>query len=131
MASTKTIPRLWGEWTPHFYGSGTTIVVLDKYQHKPWLYIYADSATDELRYMRARIGMCHELSEYMNGGERPAWLDDFERLNEYEAKALSGADICATGPMVDSDPPNMNWVSDDSDGAKNDRAKLMDVLFPA
>ncbi len=122
-------PRLWGEWQSTFFGSGTTIVQLKEYAHKPHLYIYADSAVDEDRWMRDRYQMCDQLRDYMNGGDRPAWLDDIERLTETEAKSLMGASISAVGPMVDVDPPKCNWHTDDSDDAKNDRARLMDAVF--
>lgn len=121
--------RLWGVWEPAFYGSGTTIVRLAEHVSKPWLYIYADAAIDETRYMRDRYAMCNSLCEFMNGGERPAWLDDFERQTEETAVALAGGSISATGPMVDVDPPNLNWRTDDRDQAKMDRALLMDVVF--
>ena len=123
------MPRLWGEWEPRFYGSGTTIVALKEHAHKPHLYVYSDSAIDEDRWMRDRYDMCNQLAAFMNGGERPAWLDDIERLTEESAKSLMGASITATGPMVDVDPPKCNWRTDDSDEAKNDRARLMDAVF--
>ena len=121
--------RLWGEWTVQFYGSGTTIVCLQKHQHKPHLYIYADAASDESRYMADRFEMCYQLREFMNGGERPQWLDDFDRQSEGYAESLSGAQIQAVGPMVDVDPPNLDWRWDESPQCADDRARVMDVLF--
>lgn len=129
MRCDQCSPRIWGEWEPRYYGSGTTIVGLRLHQHKPHLYIYADAAVDESRYMRDRYEMCRQLTAYMNGGERPEWLDDFERLDEISSRSLCGGQIFATGPVYDRDPPNLFWVQDDSDDAKNDRARLMDVLF--
>lgn len=123
-------PRIWGEWEPRFYGSGTTIVALKTHTHKPHLYVYSDSAVNEDRWMRDRYAMCNQLADFMNGGgERPVWLDDMERINEVSARALTGASIDATGPMIDIDPPNLNWRQDESDEAKNDRARLMDAVF--
>jgi hypothetical protein len=124
-------PRLWGEWQSQFYGSGTTIVTLKKEIHKPYLYVYADKGVSEDRYMRDRYEMCDQLAAYMNGGERPVWLADMERVSEVLAVSLAGASISATGPSIDIDPPNLNWREDDSDDAKNDRARLMDALFLA
>jgi len=123
------MPRLWGEWDCAFFGSGTTIVRLKEHQHRPHLYVYSDSTLDEDRWMRDRYAMCYQLRDHMNGGDRPVWLDDIERLTETFAKALTGASISAVGPMVDADPPNLNWVWDESDDAKNDRARLMDAVF--
>jgi hypothetical protein len=97
---------------------------------KPHLYVHADSSYDEDRYQRDRYVMCDELAAYMNGvGKRPAWLDDMERVSEVKAVSLAGASVRATGPSIDIDPPRLNWREDDSEEAKNDRARLMDALF--
>lgn len=129
MIATDKAPRIWGEWEPAFYGSGTTLVRLKGAERKPWLYIYSDSAIDEDRWMRDRYQMCYDLTAFMNGGARPAWLSDFERTGETQVVSLSGGSITATGPMVDADPPNLNWQQDDSEDAKSDRARLMDAMF--
>ena len=121
--------RLWGEWDCAFFGSGTTIVRLKEYHHKPHLYVYSDSTPDEDRWMRDRYDMCNQLRDFMNGGDHPVWLSDIERLTETTAEALTGASIHAVGPMIDADPPNMHWVTDDSDDSKDDRARLLDALF--
>lgn len=129
MSATTIKPRIWGEWQPKFYGSGTTIVVLKKYQHKPHLYVYADVGLDEDRTQSDRYPMCQQLADYMNGGEHPTWLADFERLTETTAKSLAGGQIFSTGPSIDKDPPKLLWVQDESDEAQGDRARLMDALF--
>lgn len=121
--------RLWGEWEPQFYPSGTTVVTLRSHQHKPHLYIYADKSINENRNDRDRMLICKELSTYMNGGDRPAWLDDFDRASETGASSLAGGEIFATGPSIDEDPPNLSWRQDDSAQARDDRARLIDALF--
>jgi hypothetical protein len=121
--------RLWGEWEPRFFGSGTTIVHLREYQHKPWLYIYADVAVDDSRYARDRCNMCYQLADFLNGGPPPLWLSDFTRRTETYADALAGANISAVGPMIDRNPPALDWVHDDSSQCVDDRARLMDALF--
>ena len=122
-------PKTWGRWIPEAYESGTTIVVQREQAHKPHLYVFADAAVDDDRYLRDRYAMCQQLADYLNGGERPAWLDDFERTSEIVSKSLAGGSISAVGPMIDSDPPKLNWITDDSDDARNDRARLMDAVF--
>ena len=126
-----TTPRLWGEWEVRSYQSGTMNVSLKIEQRKPWLYVFADKATDEDRQDRERYEMCEQLAAFLNGGDRPAWLADMIRTKEEAAYSLAGASIMATGPMFDRDPPNLHWDQDESDDAKNDRARLMDVLFLA
>lgn len=123
-----TSPRIWGEWKPMFFGSGTTIVLQDEFKHKPHLYVYPDCSIDEARYMRDRYAMCYSLAEFMNGGDRPAWLDDFYRVSENGIESLSGAKTYATGPCIDRNPPRLDWVVDESDECRNDRARLIDVL---
>ena len=124
-------PRLWYQWEACFYQSGTAIVAqrLMTYE-KPWLYIYADHNpnSDGEDTDKNRIAMCNELKRFMNGGERPKWLDDFERVSEVKLVALAGASITATGPMIDRDPPNLFWVQDKSIEAAHDRARLIDCL---
>ncbi len=130
MVEPQVIPRLWGEWEPQFFQSGTTVLALRSAARKPHLYVHADSSYDEDRYQRDRYVMCDELAAFMNGvGKRPAWLDDMERVSEVKAVSLAGASVRATGPSIDIDPPRLNWREDDSDEAKNDRARLMDALF--
>lgn len=122
-------PRLWGEWEPAFFGSGTTLVRLKEYDHKPYIYVYASVGLDDDRSQSDRYPMCQQIADYMNGGDAPRWLDDFIRIGDATAKSLCGGQIFAVGPSIDNDPPNLNWVQDDSDQAVYDRAKLMDVLF--
>jgi hypothetical protein len=65
----------------------------------------------------------------MNGEARPVWLDDLRRITEEHAEDVDGASITATGPSIGIDPPNLIWMQDNSDDAKNARARLMDRLF--
>jgi hypothetical protein len=113
------------EWLSMLYESGTTIVTRNATE--PHLYIYGDASESEDRYISDRCIVCDAIRDFLNGGIRPQWLDDFERISETEAKSLTGASIEAVGPMIDCDPPNLHWIQDPS--AHNDRAKLMDSLF--
>jgi hypothetical protein len=128
MSIATTTPRLWGEWQPQYYGSGTTIVVLREYQYKPHLYVYADRGIDEDRQQSDRFPMCQQLADFLNGGERPVWLDDLMRVDETRLEGLSGASIHAVGPMYDCDPPKLHWIQDDSEDCANDRARLIDAI---
>ena len=105
---------------PFKYGEGDT---------RPHFYIYGPGGTDDDDGTRNRYKVCDDVRDYMNGGERPKWLDDLTRVSEERAEDLDGTSITATGPMVDSDPPKCFWVQDDSDEAKNARARLMDRLL--
>ena len=118
----------WGEWEPQFFPSGTTVVSLKGRHRKPNLYIYADVGIDEDRTQRDRYEMCRQLADFLNGGDRPDWLTDFHRLGEVRLDSLAGASISATGPSVDRDPPNLDWVQDDSREAQRDRARLIDYV---
>lgn len=122
-------PRLWGEWHVRSYHSGTMNVEIKSLLRKPWLYVFADHAADEDRQQRERYQMCEQLAAFLNGGARPAWLADMIRTSGTVAVSLAGASISAIGPVIDRDPPNLDWVDDESDDAKDDRARLMDALF--
>ena len=129
---TESKTRLWGQWEPQFYGSGTTLVRLKFFEgcgKYPHLYIYADSAINETRYMQDRYEMCKQLAAFLNGANHPIWLDDFTRNTESNAKSLSGGSITATGPSYEKIKGSGNWFIDESDEAKNNRARLLDVLF--
>ena len=120
-------------WIVTTYGSGTTTVSLRRAKpiREPWLYVYGPNnpERDEDRYYRDRQKVCQDVCDYLNGGSRPAWLDDLERTTEIHAESLDGTSISACGPMFDADPPHLNWRTDESDDAKNARARIMDLVF--
>lgn len=116
-------------WKPRFFGSGTCIVTDDS-KRGPWLYVYGPASDDEGQWMRNRMTMCGELADYLNGGKRPTWLDDLERVSETRAVDLDGTGISAVGPMVDRNPPKLDWAQDDSEEAQDARRRLMNKLRP-
>jgi hypothetical protein len=114
-------------WTQRAYESGTQIVTTDE-PGEPWLYICYPGSHDDDDHYRIRWQMCSELAAFLNGGPRPAWLDDMRRVSETTLKGIDGSDIEAVGPMYDADPPNLNWRTCDDDESKNKRARLIDRL---
>ena len=116
-------------WQPEFYVSGTCIVVDRESVRTPHLYIYGPRHEDDDKTQTQRMRLCYEIAEYMNGGERPSWIDDLERRSEDSADDLDGTSIRATGPSVDVNPPNLDWREDVSDEAVLARARLMDIFF--
>jgi hypothetical protein len=116
-------------WECQYFGSGTTIVT-QCVPRQPHYYIYGPrNEGDERAETRDRFRTCEQIRDFLNGGDRPAWLDDMERRDEISAEGLDGTSIFATGPSIDRDPPNLDWIQDDSDEAKSARARLMDLLF--
>lgn len=117
-------------WQVRCYGSGTTNVEdMDSHAgESPWLYVVVVYPIDGDR-SRQRYEMCQDLCRFLNGGPRPAWLDDMERVSEYELSAVDGSSVQACGPMFDADPPNLNWQTRQDDDAKNARARLIDRLW--
>ena len=113
-------------WQPQYFQSGTCIVTDNT--AGPWLYVCMTNPTD-LENQRDRMLACEQLADFLNGGTRPAWLDDMRRPKEDEIIGADGASIRATGPMYDRDPPNLNWDERDDDEAKNARARLIDRLW--
>ena len=77
--------------------------------------------------------MGRELQRFMNFGERPAWLDDFERLDEDCAKSLSGGTLISQGPFLPVGGTRSGEYplvyGDPSPQASANRRRLMDVLF--
>lgn len=107
---------------PYAYGERTL---------EPWLYIFGPHSNDEDVRDRDRRKCCDDICDFMNGGARPEWLSDMERQAEDSLISLDGTRIYATGPSVDKDPPKCWWVNDESDAAKNARARLIDRLAMA
>lgn len=129
MSAPAASSRLWGVWDCAFFGSGTTIVQLKGGAFKPHLYVIADAAVDERRYMRDRYAMCDQLRDFLNGGSRPTWLDDFFRASPISLESLAGAKLFATGPSIDADPPKCFWVQDESPRARLDRESLINAIW--
>ena len=121
--------KLAPEWKVTTYGSGTVIVTRGR-MDRPWLYVYGPRDEDEAVEYRARQLLARELCTHMNGGSKPDWLKALIRWTENDASCPEGRSITATGPMVTVGDPNaLSWVQDNSDAAKNQRARLMDRVF--
>ncbi len=119
------------KWEPQFFGSGTCIVTSNQ-RDEPHYYVYGPHSPDDGQRQRNRIAMCHQLADWLNGGDRPLWLDDMKRTHEDGCFDLDGTKIFATGPSVlcDCCPPHkMHWLLDESDEAVSKRARLIDRLF--
>lgn len=115
-------------WEPQFFGSGTTIVTRVNAPKQPHLYIYGPGSDDEGRAQAMRYAMCHQLADWLNGGERPAWMDDMRRDSERSLIGCDNSSIYATGPSYDANPPHLFWRECDDDESRNARARLIDRL---
>lgn len=120
--------RLWGEWKLVLWKSGNMIVHQMDIPNKPWISVYADPLPSEHDQSRNRVEMCNQIVKWMNGGIRPIWLDDFERLKDDYLISITGAEIFATGPVISYKPSKTFWEIDDSKKSKEDRKILLDVL---
>jgi hypothetical protein len=135
----KTQPTVSERWECRHYGSGTCTVEdangpKRAFAHgvhglSPHLYVYGPGNADEAKYIRDRIKCCEDIRDYLNGGERPAWLDDMQRVSETHATDMDGTSITATGPSYDANPPSCHWRQDESPEARDARSRLMDRLF--
>lgn len=115
-------------WVHRWYGSGTQIVANDANLLAPCLYVYGPRFDNEDDSDRARYQVCEELAAFLNGGPRPAWLDDMERVSESSLSDLDGSLIDAVGPLYDIDPPKLNWQQRDDEDSRSARARLIDRL---
>lgn len=112
-------------WTRRAYGSGTQIVTSGQ-PDRPHLYVYGLVGDD---ISRTRI--CEDLVLLLNDDRRPAWWDDISRVSEVLLMACDGTSIFATGPYLDTDPPNGAWAERQDDEGKDARARLIDRLVAA
>lgn len=124
----KPKSRLWGNWKVIIWKSGNVIVHQTEVPNKPWISVYADPLPCEHEQAKNRIEMCNQLAHWMNGGLRPIWLNDFERLENDYLISLTGAEIFATGPILSFKSLKTFWELDDSEQAKEERKLLLDVL---
>jgi hypothetical protein len=123
------------EWRVQTFPSGTHIVTtLDA--DEAHLYVYGpkpvglkDEEGEDVQADRNRFRMCEDLASFLNGGERPAWLDDMRRASETQLIGSDGSDITATGLMYDRNPPAMEWWLREDAEACDKRARLIDRLW--
>ncbi len=116
-------------YTPRGYGSGTTNVEPDRVS-EPNLYVVIVNPVSEDEGQRDRFRICEELAGFLNGElSRPAWLDDMSRPDEFHMVHMDGLHIEATGPVYDSDPPNLFWKTRNDEKSRNKRARLIDRLW--
>lgn len=116
--------REWGEWINESFQSGTVVVsLLGKHQSlfMPNIYVHGDKGQGEKDYQNQRYRMARSLVSYLNGGEKPSWLDGFVRKNEVEIEGPNGARIIASGPLYDASPPALDWKQVDTDEARKYR----------
>jgi len=126
-------------WRCEYFLSGTCIVSNANCKKEPFaygvsdlephFYIYGPSSDDDDKRTSDRMKCCEDIRDFLNGGDRPKWLNDLRRVSESRAEDLDGTKITATGPSIDRDPPKCFWIQDESQGAKDARARLMDRLF--
>ena len=125
-----------GDWIVKRYGSGQTNVMLaipfevEDPPRVPWLQVYGPISDQGARQQRDRDKVARDLAGYLNGGPRPAWLDDLVKRTEVEWFDLDGTTVAICGPMIDRNPPRMDWVTDQRPEAKAARAALVEHLFP-
>jgi hypothetical protein len=121
------------QWRPFSFQSGTVIV--QRGHDEPWLYVYyasdlrKNSITDE-ESERKRSEYAQDLAVFLNGGQRPTWMDTYRRVDPSFVRNQLNGTISAVGPMIL--PPNDNgrlsWKQDDSPAAEAARIALMDRL---
>jgi len=121
--------RLWGSWKVISWKSGNVIVHQLDVPNKPWISVYADPLPSEHDQAKNRIEMCNQIAEWMNGGKKPLWLDDFERLSSDYLISLTGAEIFATGPILSLKSVSKFFELDDSEKSREERKILIDVLL--
>lgn len=120
-------------WRVESFPSGTCIVTTR--ERGPHLYVYGpkpvgpkDEEGDDPVADRARYQMCEQLAAWLNGGDRPVWMDDMQRVSEIELQGTDGSSITATGPSYDANPPALDWRQCDDQESRDARARLIDRM---
>lgn len=124
-------------WRRTHYQSGTTNVptitdfrrgfVTTGHALRPWLWVgYAVNTAD---HDAGRQGKANAIAAFLNGqAPRPAFLESFDRPAADWLVLPDGTKLVAVGPMIDRDPPNLNWVPMETPAANAARADLIDIL---
>ena len=117
------------KWIHEIFLSGTQLVkpILES-RELPYLYVYGPAGANEEETDIMRIQICIDLTKWLNGGKKPEWINDISRISETQLIGLDGTSITACGLWIDADPPNLNWVMDDSFEASRLRAELIDFI---
>lgn len=119
------------QWSHQCYSSGTQVVTSNQ-PDTPWFYIYGPGAggafDSEAERDRNRFAMCEDLAAFLNGGERPAWLDDMHRICETELVGLDGSKIFMVGPTRSAPEHPYGWEYRDDPDALAMQARLIDRL---
>jgi len=74
---------------------------------------------------RERFGLAHDIARAMNQGVP---CPDAVRLGLWRG-SRAGIVFESRGPVIDQDPPNLNWIQDISRKGYEARVKLFDLLF--
>ena len=112
-----------GEWSVKSFPSGTVVVTTGK-PGDPHYYVHGHHRSPR----EQRYEVACQLRDWLNGGPRHVWMGNLWRDSETRATHEDGFAITATGPMVDRDPPNLDWVEDDTRDLADARARLIDRL---
>jgi hypothetical protein len=113
-------------WWTESYPSGTIIVKSDIPLY-PHYYIWQVPEDNDSNHKRQRVAK--ELTLWLNGIiSKPYWLE-VKEVKGASAVLKSGQLIQAVGPMVDRNPPQLDWTEDDSEFSRRARQKLIDVLY--
>jgi hypothetical protein len=116
-------------WRPHRFSSETQIVS-NNVSGEPWYYVIYPGVG--IVDYNVRYAMTDDLAKFLNGGPRPAWLDDMERVSHRGVVGPDGSGVEICGPMYDANPPNLDWRTCEDEAAREKRAALIDRLgFPA
>ncbi len=105
-------------WRVNSYQSGSVVVTCQE-PTLPHLYLYAPTGV--------RHETAVDIAEFLNGGVRPKWLDDCERIQDCII-GTDGTKVIATGPFYDCNPPALDWSLCEDAQSKQNRKELIDKL---
>ncbi len=97
--------------------------VLCGFPNAPWIFVEPDCCETVEREQECRFLMALEIAQYLNGDERPKWLEDFYKVGKTQAKALSGAQLAVVGPLV------IDGTQCKSPTSIETRERLLDLLL--
>jgi hypothetical protein len=112
-------------WRVEGYQSGTVVATtgLDR----PWFDVHGPIGLHDAM----KWGIAEDICSYMNGGKRANWFDELRIVGKDKAETVDRVMIYVCGPMIDRNPPGLDWVTDMSEQAIDERERLMLRLLSA
>lgn len=114
------------KWNVAIAQSGTQSVIRHDGFSTAWYHVGHPAADTDGEVSRQDIAT--GLSDWLNGGDEPWWMDFVNRTSGHSVQLPNGCTITAIGPTVSAPEHPYGWIYDDSADAEIERGLLIDAI---